>query len=86
MRPSTQRRAVQHGTATQVVIVTRPLRLAAVGLGYWGPNLARNLDELPGAELVVIEGMGHNLPRALWPRLVDRIAAHIQRVEAGMTV
>jgi predicted dehydrogenase len=27
------------------------LRLAAVGLGYWGPNLARNLDELEGAEL-----------------------------------
>jgi predicted dehydrogenase len=22
-----------------------------VGLGYWGPNLARNLDRLPGAEL-----------------------------------
>jgi predicted dehydrogenase len=30
------------------------LRLAAVGLGYWGPNLARNLDELPGAELAWI--------------------------------
>jgi predicted dehydrogenase len=30
------------------------LRLAAVGLGYWGPNLARNLDELEGAELAWI--------------------------------
>jgi predicted dehydrogenase len=30
------------------------LRLAAVGLGYWGPNLARNLDELDGAELAWI--------------------------------
>jgi predicted dehydrogenase len=30
------------------------LRLAAVGLGYWGPNLARNLDELEGAELTWI--------------------------------
>jgi predicted dehydrogenase len=28
--------------------------LAAVGLGYWGPNLARNLDELDGAELAWI--------------------------------
>jgi predicted dehydrogenase len=30
------------------------LRLAAAGLGYWGPNLARNLDELGGAELAWI--------------------------------
>jgi len=30
------------------------LKLAAVGLGYWGPNLARNLDELDGAELAWI--------------------------------
>jgi predicted dehydrogenase len=30
------------------------LRLGAVGLGYWGPNLARNLDELDGAELTWI--------------------------------
>jgi predicted dehydrogenase len=30
------------------------LRLAAAGLGYWGPNLARNLDELDGAELAWI--------------------------------
>jgi predicted dehydrogenase len=26
-------------------------RLGVVGLGYWGPNLARNFDRLPGAEL-----------------------------------
>jgi len=26
-------------------------RLAVVGLGYWGPNLARNFDRLPEAEL-----------------------------------
>ncbi|MEO8289545.1 MAG: Gfo/Idh/MocA family oxidoreductase [Gaiellaceae bacterium] len=31
-----------------------PLRIGAAGLGYWGPNLARNLDELPGAELAWI--------------------------------
>jgi predicted dehydrogenase len=30
------------------------LKLAAVGLGYWGPNQARNLDELDGAELAWI--------------------------------
>ncbi len=26
--------------------------VALAGLGYWGPNLARNFDDLPGAELV----------------------------------
>jgi predicted dehydrogenase len=29
----------------------RPLRIAVVGLGYWGPNLARNFAALPGCEL-----------------------------------
>jgi pimeloyl-ACP methyl ester carboxylesterase len=28
---------------------------------------------IPGAKLVVFEGMGHDLPRALWPRMVDEI-------------
>jgi predicted dehydrogenase len=27
------------------------VRLGVVGLGYWGPNLARNFDALPGCEL-----------------------------------
>jgi pimeloyl-ACP methyl ester carboxylesterase len=36
---------------------------------------------VPGAELVVIEGMGHDLPRPLWPELTDRIAALVDRVE-----
>ena len=30
------------------------MKLAAVGLGYWCPNLARNLDELDGAALTWI--------------------------------
>jgi predicted dehydrogenase len=28
-----------------------PARVGVVGLGYWGPNLARNFDRLPEAEL-----------------------------------
>ena len=28
-----------------------PVRAGVVGLGYWGPNLARNLAALPGCEL-----------------------------------
>lgn len=36
---------------------------------------------VPGAELVEFEGMGHDLPRALWPEVVDLIAAQVRRVE-----
>ena len=28
-----------------------PIRIGVVGLGYWGPNLARNFAALPGCEL-----------------------------------
>jgi predicted dehydrogenase len=31
--------------------VPKPVTVAVVGLGYWGPNLARNFDALPGCEL-----------------------------------
>jgi len=37
---------------------------------------------IPGAELVLIEGMGHNLPPGLWERLADHIAAVVWRGEA----
>jgi len=32
--------------------VSDPLRIGVVGLGYWGPNLARNFSQLPEANLV----------------------------------
>ncbi len=31
-----------------------PVRIALIGLGYWGPNYARVLSDLPGAELTVV--------------------------------
>jgi pimeloyl-ACP methyl ester carboxylesterase len=31
---------------------------------------------ISGARLMMIEGMGHDLPRMLWPRLIDAFAAH----------
>jgi predicted dehydrogenase len=31
--------------------VSDPVRIGLVGLGYWGPNLARNFAALPGCEL-----------------------------------
>ena len=59
---------VIHGAADRMVAVSGGLATA---------------EAIRGAELVVIEGMGHNLPRALWPRIASLIANHVQRVEAG---
>ena len=42
-------------------------------------------EAIQGAELVVIEGMGHNLPRPLWSRIASLIASLVQRVESGST-
>ena len=48
----------------------RPVTVGVVGLGYWGPNLARNFDRLPGAELRwICDGSQQALDRfaALYP-------------------
>ncbi|MFW5709658.1 MAG: Gfo/Idh/MocA family protein [Chloroflexota bacterium] len=34
--------------------MTQKTRVGVIGLGYWGPNLARNFFELPNAELVAV--------------------------------
>jgi pimeloyl-ACP methyl ester carboxylesterase len=36
---------------------------------------------IPGAELITIAGMGHDLPRAVWDRVIDPIAALVERAE-----
>jgi pimeloyl-ACP methyl ester carboxylesterase len=38
---------------------------------------------IPGSELVVIDGMGHDMPRALWSRIVGLIADVVERGERG---
>jgi pimeloyl-ACP methyl ester carboxylesterase len=38
---------------------------------------------IPGAQLMSVEGMGHDLPRAVWPRLIEAIAVHTARADAG---
>jgi pimeloyl-ACP methyl ester carboxylesterase len=38
-------------------------------------------DAVPGARLEVIEGMGHDLPVALWGQMVDLISEHTARAE-----
>jgi len=37
-------------------------------------------EAIPGAELVIIDGMGHDLPHAgAWPQIVDAIVNHTQK-------
>jgi pimeloyl-ACP methyl ester carboxylesterase len=36
---------------------------------------------IPGARLMLIEGMGHDLPRGAWPRIIDAIAVHARAAE-----
>ena len=44
----------------------------------WGKDTA---EAVPGAELLVIKGMGHDLPRQIWPHIVEAIAANAKRAE-----
>ncbi|HLT35687.1 MAG TPA: alpha/beta hydrolase [Enhygromyxa sp.] len=37
---------------------------------------------IPGADLVLIDGMGHNIPPGLWERIADHIAAVVRKGEA----
>jgi pimeloyl-ACP methyl ester carboxylesterase len=34
---------------------------------------------IPGAKLLELDGMGHDLPRQLWPQIVDAIVANTER-------
>jgi pimeloyl-ACP methyl ester carboxylesterase len=43
-------------------------------------------EAIPGAELVVIDGMGHDLPRPLWPTVAERIAGLVDRAEQRRTI
>jgi len=66
-------------------LVRLPLtpRIAVVGLGYWGPNLVRNLHELPDAELAAVcdarpealEAIGRRYPAVRMTTSYDEIVA-----------
>jgi pimeloyl-ACP methyl ester carboxylesterase len=38
---------------------------------------------IPGARLIMIEGMGHDLPRGAWPRLLDAISEHARAADGA---
>ena len=58
---------VMHGTADPLCDVSGGRATAAA---------------IPGAELVIVEGLGHNLPRGLWERFADHIAGVVRRGES----
>ncbi|SVB61911.1 uncharacterized protein METZ01_LOCUS214765 [marine metagenome] len=39
----------------------------------------RTADAIPGAEMVWIEGMGHEWPEEAWPRILDAITDLVER-------
>jgi pimeloyl-ACP methyl ester carboxylesterase len=53
---------VIHGTADTLVTPTGGQRTAEL---------------VPGATLLMVDGMGHDLPRSLWPTVVGAITTHI---------
>ena len=60
---------VVHGTADTLLPMSGGERTAAI---------------VPGADLVLIEGWGHDLPPGSWPHLIEAISAHALRVGAGV--
>jgi pimeloyl-ACP methyl ester carboxylesterase len=38
---------------------------------------------IPGARLMMIEGMGHDLPRGAWPQIIDAIAEHARAADGA---
>jgi proline iminopeptidase len=71
-----RRRELARITAPTLVIHGREDPLVRVAAGI---DTARHI---PGAKLMIIEGMGHDLPPALFPGMLDAIAAHCREAEA----
>jgi pimeloyl-ACP methyl ester carboxylesterase len=71
-----RRRELARITAPTLVIHGREDPLVRVSAGE---DTARNI---PGAQLLVLDGMGHDLPPALTPRIVDAIAKHCRDAES----
>lgn len=41
---------------------------------------------IPGAQLEMIDGMGHDLPEGVWPRLIELISAHARAAEPASAI
>jgi pimeloyl-ACP methyl ester carboxylesterase len=38
---------------------------------------------IPGARLMKVEGMGHDLPRGAWPQIIDAVSEHARAAEGA---
>jgi predicted dehydrogenase len=64
-----------------------PVRVAVVGLGYWGPNLARNLAAIPGCELVWLCDASEQARERVAPAFPDaRLTGDLEGVLADETL
>ena len=43
----------------------------------------RTAECIPGAELLVLEGMGHDLPSVFWPTIIENVTRLAARSAAG---
>jgi pimeloyl-ACP methyl ester carboxylesterase len=69
LREVTAPTVVVHGAADPLIMPTGGEATAAA---------------VPGADLLLIDGMGHDLPRELWPVVADAITANTQRAAGSL--
>jgi pimeloyl-ACP methyl ester carboxylesterase len=89
------------GPARQIVAVQASGDRTRALAGVWAPTVVIHGREdplipvragrataraIPGAELIEIEGMGHDLPRELWPRIVEAISEKAKRAHRPQEV
>jgi pimeloyl-ACP methyl ester carboxylesterase len=43
------------------------------------------VQAIPGAKLMMIKGMGHDLPRGAWPRIIDGIVDNASKAREPQT-
>jgi predicted dehydrogenase len=66
---------------------SEPVRVAVIGLGYWGPNVARNLNALAGCELAWCCDAEDDARRRWRPAFPEaRFTASLDEVLADQTV
>jgi pimeloyl-ACP methyl ester carboxylesterase len=65
-------------TAPTLVIQGKSDKLATPG---GGKAVAK---AIPGAKLMMVDGMGHDMPRKLWPEFIDAITANAARATEGV--
>ena len=70
-----RRRLLEQVTATTLVIhgSDDPLLIPDGGIA--------TAHAVPGARMEIIEGMGHSLPRGVWPGIADLVAGHVHSTQ-----